>query len=274
MAFTPGARAYGRLDDYFSGAINAIGCTIEPFTFYKWTFGKKCVVLGDSQCCPGFVLNAYAPEVAAADDFSQVLFDVVWTSSQPGLQDEGIAVTTALRNDFDTCPAGRVLVVNQWDTLTMDRCVGSARPIWEPGLADTGPEFFTFLGVVSVAKTRTGFTVVDYWRGKPSWEALMDMMPDEVKERLSPAASTVPLSNSFEMQPTFPSIPWEMGPFLTHPDSELDTSLRSGGGKALRFIFEYSSQTGEPCFGWVSEPKALHLDFVPSYHCWQPHVLA
>ena len=100
MSLTPGARAYGAVDDFFDGAINRMGWQIEPGATIMATWGSKETNLADALKAPALVLNVYAPPSAADDTFDQYLFDVLWGSTGAELEEFGVQITGELARNL------------------------------------------------------------------------------------------------------------------------------------------------------------------------------
>ena len=117
MAFTPGARAYGRVgpdtDDDFTGAVNAMGMLIEPFRYYGLAFEVKNP---EQQARLGFLaealcINCY-PTDTTVRDAATPLFDFVWLASKKTFDAETPPIKyDKVGSDLDE-PHHRVLVLN------------------------------------------------------------------------------------------------------------------------------------------------------------------
>ena len=122
MSFTPGARAYGAVDDFFAGAINRMGWQIEPGATIMATWGSKETNLADALKAPALVLNVYAPPSAADDTFDQYLFDVIWGSTGAELEEFGVQITGELARNLED-PKAFVIVVNQVCPAPLPACL-------------------------------------------------------------------------------------------------------------------------------------------------------
>ena len=115
MAFTPGARAHGRVgpDDDFTGAVNAMGLLIEPFRCYSVAFEVKNKEQQDrlGPLAEAMCINCY-PTDTTARDTATPLFDFIWLASKKTFDAEIPPINyDRVGSDLDE-PHHRVLVLN------------------------------------------------------------------------------------------------------------------------------------------------------------------
>lgn len=198
MSFTPGARAYGKVDDYFSGAVNRMGWQVETGATILATWGSKESNLADALKAPALVLNVYAPPDAPPDDYSQYMFDVIWGSNAAELIEFGVHLSPKLKEDLVGDTKAFVLIVNQMDTLTADRFAGASNWSFIDVANKLDPAAYNCKGVVRLRKQKVGYGIETYLRGHVNWWEVTELMAPELRERLSPRARTIPFRNPFE----------------------------------------------------------------------------
>ena len=197
MAFTPGARAYGDVDDYFAGAINRMGWQIEPGGTVMATWGSKESMLCDALKAPALVLNVYAPHHAQPDDYSQYLFDVIWGETKEDLQEFGVNLTSNLIAALGDDPKAFFLVINQVDTLSADRFAGHSRWSFDGTANPSDRAAYNCKGVIRLRAGKGCYVVETVLLGKPTWDEVTALMSTDTLDRLSPEAKHVPFRNPF-----------------------------------------------------------------------------